>query len=36
MSGKLSQNLIALRQNHPAWRLLASTKAPLTASCLAT
>lgn len=34
MAGKLSQNLVALRLSHPAWRLLASTKAPLTASCL--
>ena len=26
--------MIAMRQHNPAWRLLASTKAPLTASCL--
>lgn len=36
MSRELSQHYIQLRQHNPAWLLLASTKAPLTASCLKT
>ena len=36
MSRELCQNFISLRFNNPAWLLLASTKAPLTASCLKT
>ncbi|MEO0454020.1 MAG: DUF3375 domain-containing protein [Verrucomicrobiota bacterium] len=36
MSREHCQKLISLRRNHPAWLLLASTKAPLTASCLKT
>ena len=36
MSKKLSQEYVMLRRHNPAWLLLASTKAPLTASCLKT
>ncbi|MEM6915073.1 MAG: DUF3375 family protein [Verrucomicrobiota bacterium] len=36
MSRELCQTLISLRFNNPAWLLLASSKAPLTASCLKT
>lgn len=34
MSRELCQKLITLRQSNPAWVMLASNKAPLTASCL--
>ena len=34
MSRDLCQTFITLRRHNPAWLLLASTKAPLTASCL--
>lgn len=34
MGRELCHEFIAMRQHNPAWRLLASTKAPLTASCL--
>ena len=36
MSSELSQRFVTLRRHNPAWLLLASTKAPLTASCLKT
>lgn len=36
MSRELCQQLITLRQSNPAWVMLASNKAPLTASCLKT
>lgn len=36
MKTDLCQTMISMRQHNPAWRLLASTKAPLTASCLKT
>lgn len=36
MSREMCQTMVAMRQHNPAWRLLASTKAPLTAACLRT